>query len=47
MQKIILDDEFKFLLPALDAETYRLLEENTLQYGVRDPNPPTYFQYSR
>ena len=37
MREIILDDEFMFLLPTLDAETYRLLEENILQYGVRDP----------
>ena len=37
MQEIILDDEFKFLLPELDPETFRLLEENILQYGVRDP----------
>ena len=37
MQDIIQDDEFKFLLPELDPETFRLLEENILQYGARDP----------
>ena len=37
MHEIILDEEFKTLLPALDAETFKGLEENILQYGVRDP----------
>ena len=34
---IIIDEEFRELLPALDPETYRLLEENILEYGVREP----------
>ena len=33
---IIIDEEFKDLLPALDEETYRLLEENILKNGCRD-----------
>ena len=36
MQKIIIDEEFKALLPALDKDTYALLEENLLQNGCRD-----------
>ena len=36
MQDIIIDEEFKWLLPALDAETYKLLEENILENGCRD-----------
>ena len=36
MQTIIIDEEFKGLLPALDRETYALLEENLLQNGCRD-----------
>ena len=36
MQKITIDEEFKGLLPELDAETYALLEENILQNGCRD-----------
>jgi len=33
---ITIDDEFKFLLPPLDPESYSALEENLLQHGVRD-----------
>ena len=36
MQKIIIDEEFKALLPALDKETYGALEQNLLQNGCRD-----------
>ena len=36
MQKIIIDEEFKALLPALDEDTYAMLEENLLQNGCRD-----------
>ena len=36
MRKIIIDEEFKGLLPALDKETFALLEENILQNGCRD-----------
>jgi len=36
-QNIILDEQFQFLLPTLDDETYRLLEENILEFGVREP----------
>ena len=37
MREIILDDKFKFLLPELDAETFRLLEENILEHGCLHP----------
>jgi len=36
MREIIIDEEFKSLLPALDKETYARLEENLLLYGCRD-----------
>ena len=36
MRNIVIDEEFKSLLPALDAETLRRLEENILQNGCRD-----------
>jgi len=36
MQTIVIDNEFRGLLPPLDKETYRLLEENLLQNGCRD-----------
>jgi len=36
MKTIIIDEEFKSLLPALDKETYRLLEENLIQNGCRE-----------
>ena len=35
--EIIIDEEFRILLPQLDEETFRLLEENILEYGCRDP----------
>ena len=37
IREIIIDEEFKFLLPELDHETFRLLEENILEFGCRDP----------
>jgi len=37
MQTITHDNGFQDLLPALDGETYRLLEENILANGCRDP----------
>ena len=37
MREIIIDEEFMSLLPALDEETFRLLEENILEHGCRDP----------
>jgi len=37
MQNIILDEQFQFLLPTLDDETYHLLEENILEHGIREP----------
>ena len=37
MQSIIIDEEFKGLLPALDKETFKWLEENIRQNGCRDP----------
>ena len=37
MNEIIIDEEFKGLLPALDEQTYTWLEENILQYGCREP----------
>ena len=36
-EDIIIDEQFRFLLPALDRETYALLEENLLENGCRDP----------
>jgi len=33
---LVIDDEFKYLLPPLDAEAFAALEENLLQHGVRD-----------
>jgi len=36
MQKIIIDEEFKFLLPTLDKETYARLEEDVIKNGCRD-----------
>ena len=35
-QEIIIDEEFQALLPELDKETYRLLEENLIENGCRD-----------
>jgi len=37
MSEIIIDEEFKNLLPSLDEQTYTWLEENILQYGCREP----------
>ena len=36
MQEIIIDEEFKWLMPAPDAETFKQLEENILRNGCRD-----------
>jgi len=36
MREIIIDEEFKSLLPPLDMETFALLEENLLEHGCRD-----------
>ena len=36
MKTIIIDEEFKSLLPALNKETYELLEENLIMNGCRD-----------
>ena len=36
MREIIIDEEFKSLLPPLDKETFALLEENLLEHGCRD-----------
>jgi len=37
MQNILIDEEFRTLLPALDTQTYALLEENILENGCREP----------
>jgi len=37
MQEIIIDEEFKGLLPPLDEETFLWLENNILEYGCREP----------
>jgi len=37
MQDIIIDEEFRVLLPVLDEETFATLEESILQHGCRDP----------
>ena len=36
MQNIIIDEEFRSLLPALDDETYKSLEADLIQNGCRD-----------
>ena len=36
MQEIIIDEEFKALLPVLDEKTYAQLEENLIENGCRD-----------
>jgi hypothetical protein len=36
-QKIIIDEEFKALLPALDQQTYAMLEESLLKNGCMNP----------
>jgi len=35
-QELLIDEEFKSLLPSLDKETYALLEENIIKNGCRD-----------
>ena len=37
MKDIILDDQFQFLLPELDEETYRNLEASILEHGLLFP----------
>ncbi|MCL2821170.1 MAG: hypothetical protein FWD38_10195 [Oscillospiraceae bacterium] len=37
MYKIIVDEEFRLLLPKLDKATYESLEKNIIAHGVRDP----------
>jgi ParB-like chromosome segregation protein Spo0J len=37
IHEIIIDEEFRILLPELDGETFRLLEESILEHGCRDP----------
>ena len=37
MAGIILDEKFQSLLPPLDAETYRMLEESILEHGCLTP----------
>ncbi|MCL2813300.1 MAG: hypothetical protein FWD23_01740, partial [Oscillospiraceae bacterium] len=37
MREIIIDEQFKALLPALDAQTYALLEESLLANGCLHP----------
>jgi len=36
MERIIIDEEFRALLPELDNDTYAMLEANLLQNGCRD-----------
>ena len=37
MKEIIIDEEFRLLLPKLDKDTFESLEKNIVAYGVRDP----------
>ena len=37
MENIKIDEDFKVLLPKLDPETFKQLEENILENGCRDP----------
>ena len=37
MSEIIIDEEFRFLLPMLDKVTFESLEKSLLMYGARDP----------
>jgi len=37
MNNIVIDEEFKGLLPQLDEETFSWLENNILEYGCREP----------
>jgi hypothetical protein len=36
MQKLIIDNEFKNLIPALTTEEYNQLESNCIAEGIRD-----------
>jgi hypothetical protein len=36
-EDVIIDEDFKVLLPALDTDVFAELEKNILMYGVRDP----------
>ena len=36
MQEIIIDNEFKFLLPVLDEKAFADLEADILENGIRD-----------
>jgi hypothetical protein len=36
LPELTIDEEFRFLLPMLDNETFALLEENILENGIRD-----------
>lgn len=36
MKDLIIDEEFRELLPTLDKNTFALLEENVLENGIRD-----------
>jgi hypothetical protein len=37
MENIIIDEEFQFLLPPLDEDSFIKLEESILKYGCRNP----------
>jgi len=37
MQEIMIDEQFKRILPAFDEQTYAWLEENLLDYGCLQP----------
>lgn len=37
MQKIIIDEQFKSVLPELDKEAYKKLEDELLENGCREP----------
>jgi hypothetical protein len=37
MKDIIIDEEFQFLLPPLDEDSFQKLEESILKYGCRNP----------
>jgi len=40
MTELIIDQEFKMFLPALDPITYAWLEENILEHGCMQPPLP-------
>jgi len=42
MRELIIDEEFGFLLPALDKKAYAQLEERIIENGVREPFAKTY-----